>query len=112
MRTRSWPERATSFAALTLALVIAVGGCAKTLDNVSAQDQIKQKLPTVLPAGTTITSVECPNMPEVKKGNTFTCTVRTNGEPITVKGTLTDDSGTFQPEIVGDVSPSTAKPAS
>lgn len=106
MRYQSKLSRTGRTAIVASVFVLAVAGCAKKLDATSTQDQIKTKLPAALGGGVVIKDVSCPDMPEAKKGNTFICTISfDNGASMKVKGTLTDDNGTFDVEPEGTPTP-------
>ncbi len=83
-------------------LAVATAGCGfsvggtDTIDNADLEQQLTELLSEdagVDPAGV---STSCPDDQEVKEGNEFDCVLTApNGDEVTVKVTLTDDSGGF-----------------
>jgi len=75
------------------ALLGAAAGCSHTLDANSASQAIARKLAdsTGLPAP----KVSCPPSIDVKSGGVFDCTTELDGQPLTIRGSMTDSSGGF-----------------
>jgi hypothetical protein len=78
---------------LVLPALIAVG-CAKKIDTSKAERSIKAGLESKTSDGLRIASVTCPKDVEVKKGATFTCTVKgKNHQTARVTVVQHDDKG-------------------
>jgi hypothetical protein len=78
---------------LVLPALIAVG-CTKSIDTNKAERSIKTGLENRTSNGLRIASVSCPKDVEVKKGATFTCTVKgTNHQTAKVNVIQHDDKG-------------------
>ena len=81
-----------------LPTAVAVAGCSSvklghTLDANSADRQISDSLSTS--TGLPAPPVHCPTGVNVKAGQTFDCTTILEGQPLTVRATLTDSKGRF-----------------
>jgi len=87
--------------ALAVVGVFALTGCGKKLDNSSVENGVRDKLAA---EGVTVTSVSCPKDREVKKGDTFECTVAvSSGQTLNVTLEQTDDSGTLSIDVANQV---------
>ena len=95
-------RRALAPAALFLALTFALAGCGG-LDDGKLEDQIETQ---VEKQGGRVASVDCPSGEDIEKGNTFTCTLRTEkgqSVPIRVRITSEKDGGRAQYVIPPDI---------
>jgi hypothetical protein len=79
---------------LVLVPALVAFGCSKQIDTGKAERSIKAGLATKTSDGLRIASVSCPKGIDVKKGNTFMCTVRgSNGKTAQVTVVQRDDKG-------------------
>lgn len=67
----------------------------KVLDTKAVQQGV-QKVLTENFGMAKITSVSCPSSPEIKQGNTFTCTVTADGKQRQVPVKVTNDQGEYE----------------
>jgi hypothetical protein len=92
---------------LVLLLVLpalVAAGCTKKIDTNKAERSIKVGLESRTSNGLNIASVSCPKNVEVKKGDTFTCTVKgSNGKTARVNVIQHDDKGnvTYSGDLSG-----------
>ena len=84
-----------AFAAVAAALLLTA--CSSTVDSAELEEEIKTKIAAEV--GEESKGVECPEDLEVKKDETFSCTLTTlEDEEIELTGTWTDDDGNFSIE--------------
>jgi hypothetical protein len=88
--------------ALVLILSVAAGSCApRTLNTDQLEERLGRQLSDRL--GVTGIVAECPEGVEVRRGGTFTCTARAQGEAegLRIDVTQLDDDGNVTWEITG-----------
>ena len=77
---------------LVIPVVVALGGCAKKIDDAKAEKFISKTITDQI--GAKVKSVKCPTDLTAKKGETFTCTVTgADGSTGDTKVTEKDDQG-------------------
>ena len=82
---------------LLLCFLLLLGACSKVLDMDKVESSIKQGLNEQLGVDA---DVDCPDERDAKKGDTFQCSVSSDGDTATVRVEQKDDEGTVNWELV------------
>lgn len=87
--------RSMAAVAMLPCAALALGGCTKTVKASDAEAKIQRNLERAMPTRTV--TVDCPSGKKAKKGTTFSCAVRIDGEPSVADVRLVgDDRITFR----------------
>jgi hypothetical protein len=76
-------------------VLFATLGGGKTLDRTAAESGVEE-IVTGTYGSSGVTNVSCPDGQEVKRGNSFDCSLNVDGISRTVTLTFTDDNGTYE----------------
>lgn len=94
------PKRTITGGLAAIVSILALTGCAKTVDADDLEGQLADELAPQAGLKVDEVSVDCPDDEEIEKGREFDCTLTTpEGDDITVTVTLTDDDGGFSADV-------------
>ncbi len=79
-------------------LSFGLASCSSVIDETKVESSIKSGAAAQLKIK--VDSVDCPSNIEAKKGNTFTCTIKAEGDSAKIKVTQQDDQGSVRWELV------------
>ena len=90
--------RRTSAVLAVAGLSLGLASCSSYIDESKVESSIKSGAAAQLKIK--VDSVDCPSDVEAKKGNTFMCTIKAEGDSAKIKVTQQDDEGSVRWELV------------